>query len=271
MKRNMSQDLFKNSKVLQTEKGLVVSVQNDTKTSEVCGVCQDEENLCSKEDVDSCYLPCGHIFHTTCCLKWFVQKKSCPMCRSTNIQCQHKHICNHSAKALAEVIQSQTKELDLLREEKAEMKDEMFRMVEQMSMFLQDRTTQRIRIPMNIQNVLSLPDFHRYHRLPQRERDEFRQNMVTIDELGSFRPSALPEAPPVPPVPVPSVSESSASAGANSEEKKNVDSDSTTVYMDFDLSEVDVEEQRMMMDIIRRHTSMATLMSRFFTTVDSVD
>ena len=42
-----------------------------------CCICLDDINL----GVETILLPCGHIFHCDCILKWFKENNTCPMCR----------------------------------------------------------------------------------------------------------------------------------------------------------------------------------------------
>lgn len=41
-----------------------------------CAICCEEF-----DDTPNITLPCGHIYHATCILKWFDKQMNCPICR----------------------------------------------------------------------------------------------------------------------------------------------------------------------------------------------
>jgi hypothetical protein len=105
---------------------------------ELCAICLDDDLLCCTTDSSACFLQCGHVFHSVCSLKWFVENRSCPVCRSYNVQCQHEHLHDHSSIALAEVMVSQTKQLETLRAETIQLKADVNRLAEQINMFMEE-------------------------------------------------------------------------------------------------------------------------------------
>lgn len=87
-----------------------------------CGICLES----IEPPQSKCQLRnCGHIFHTRCILKWFVQKKSCPVCRSDNIRCNHGCVDNHNTSMLRYMIRCQEKEIMALRSKNQEMQNEL--------------------------------------------------------------------------------------------------------------------------------------------------
>lgn len=44
-----------------------------------CVICFEEFN--NGDDDEARILPCSHVFHYKCILQWFVQKRTCPVCR----------------------------------------------------------------------------------------------------------------------------------------------------------------------------------------------
>lgn len=58
-----------------------------------------------------CTLGCGHIFHSACVQRWLLQTKSCPMCRSTNIACQHASVAHHDVETIKMLLDAQTTQI----------------------------------------------------------------------------------------------------------------------------------------------------------------
>lgn len=56
------------------------------KCAVLCAICLEQ---CTPLAVGVCTLSCHHTFHTDCIQVWFVEKKECPVCRGTDISCNH--------------------------------------------------------------------------------------------------------------------------------------------------------------------------------------
>ena len=50
---------------------------------------------------------CGHRFHSKCLQPWLIQHAHCPLCRTTDIACQHGPLCRHTKTTLLAVIELQ--------------------------------------------------------------------------------------------------------------------------------------------------------------------
>jgi hypothetical protein len=48
-----------------------------TTSEEICSICLDSY----KDGQNTITLPCKHVFHSECILKWFDSKSTCPYCR----------------------------------------------------------------------------------------------------------------------------------------------------------------------------------------------
>ena len=67
---------------------------------------------------------CGHRFHSKCLQPWLIQHAYCPLCRTTDITCQHGPLGHHTKTTLLAVIelqriqyQSLTSELNIARDQ----------------------------------------------------------------------------------------------------------------------------------------------------------
>ena len=77
------------------------------------------------EDHNICILACGHYGHDICMQKWFVVNPTCPICRQTDITCNHGStmVC-HRKQVLVEIIDHQRMEIKELLHEKQMSQDE---------------------------------------------------------------------------------------------------------------------------------------------------
>jgi len=55
----------------------------DITKQEICSICFEDFVGKNKSISDCCQLPCSHCFHTKCVSEWYVEKKTCPLCRET--------------------------------------------------------------------------------------------------------------------------------------------------------------------------------------------
>ena len=95
----------------------------NTAPPSICNICLDDEDD-DYENKARCQLACGHSFHTRCLLTWCMHKSTCPCCPSPKVACQHGALENHRPGDLAHLIKKQAGELDTIRKEVSECKDE---------------------------------------------------------------------------------------------------------------------------------------------------
>lgn len=102
--------------------------ETKTKTMELdtepqnCAVCLDPIDL--TEGAKVCVLTsCKHAFHSTCLNKWLVSSRTCPVCRSNDVVCQHKSMVGHGPETMAAVIDTQQREIKSLRKQLVELKN----------------------------------------------------------------------------------------------------------------------------------------------------
>ena len=67
---------------------------------------------------------CGHRFHSKCLQPWLVQHANCPLCRTTDIACQHGPLRCHPKSTLTVVIELQLIQLQSMGYELATARDE---------------------------------------------------------------------------------------------------------------------------------------------------
>lgn len=108
-------------------------------TENLCSVCLDEDRPIYQPTDNTCYLSCGHKFHSNCLLKWFVRNKTCPCCRALFSVCQHGQLENHLSEDLADVVHVQNTELKNLRAKNKALKADLVQHVEQLSIFTEAR------------------------------------------------------------------------------------------------------------------------------------
>ena len=75
--------------------------------TEECSICQDD-----LAEHTVCMFQCGHHFHSICIFPWLIANQTCPICRRTDIRCQHvtedthciySDLAKHSTEVLLEV------------------------------------------------------------------------------------------------------------------------------------------------------------------------
>jgi hypothetical protein len=86
---------------------------------DICSICLGPMTML----VQTCTLGCGHVFHSACVQRWLLQTKTCPMCRSTNITCQHASVAHHDAETIQVLLDAQTTRIVETERREQELQD----------------------------------------------------------------------------------------------------------------------------------------------------